>query len=1076
MNDVQLLDCTLRDGGYVNDWSFGEDAISDIIHRIENSNIDILELGFLRDEPYQTDRVIFNSMDQVKNLIPQKRTGTQYAVMAEVSNPFPLEKLCTADARSADIIRVIIWKTKRTSDGQMVDALEEGFQYCKGIVEKGYKLCVQPARVDQYTDDEFLEMVQHFSKLEPMAIYVVDSWGTQNPDQLLHYMRLAHENMPKEIALGYHGHNNMMQALSVAQAMLSEGFERRLMIDASVYGIGRGAGNLNLEIIAKYLNEHFGKNYDTAPMLDILDHYIQPIYLREQWGYSIPYYLTAKYNCNPSYARFYSMILKISNEKIEHILQTFCDENWVIYKDTIAYERFCRYQRKIWEKKLCIIIPTANRPECIEYYLEECSRTYAHLGIDLIIFDSSTDNRTEKITKRYTDYEGSTTIYCRYQGEYDGVSIDTKVIDAYLRYLDQYEYLWVCRDGHLINFPAVCDDLFEIFEEGPEAVIVYDNWQNDHGFPKKKKYTDCAALLEDHCCHTAILGVMIFSADFIRDVIRTQPVDPIKNYGLWQPMAMFEYWAERKPKVTLYVEAVYRPNIHGTENSFWNKSGRALWQWGQRWYEMVDNLPACYDTRKEKIMKVGMRDFTPFEPRQLLIMRANGGLTLGSYRKYKQYLDHVTEMAAWKFYAICLVPKPLCRYYLENEDRPVRRGIKFIYQQLKRLYHFIAPKTGGDEAGQIAPNYDLGLENFEKSQSLSAVCFEKKQLAIIIPTHGRASIIEDHLNALGAVYLEYGADVIVFDSSQDDSVREVVSKYQRELGGALIYHHFQMDSNERSIDRKVMEAYAVYSDDYEYLWVLRDRTGALLNNCAVELLKQMRKKPDMIVVYNYEDERRFELDLQYTDCRKFFQDHFNLMTALGQTVVRSEFIRAVLADQPLDKVKNYGLWQPIAFFHYIADHPFSASVCSGYIFKHHRDALKGSFWQRQLLYQWVERFYLMFKTLPPIYNGLFYHVILEWNERYHLLDVPYLLDTRKKGGLFFKEVEEYEEIIPYISSTPIKYYKEIATMPPRKAAKIYMNYERFAKSYLETDHSLLGSFSPEGDIAANDEQEAKTAP
>lgn len=303
MGQIHLLDCTLRDGGYINDWNFGEAAIADMISNIAASNVEVLELGFLKDEAYIPDRTVFNSMDQVKRIIGVKKPGLGYAVMCEVVNPLPLEALEQADEDSADIIRVIVWKTKHNSLGEVVDALEEGYQYCKGIVERGYKLCVQPARVDQYTDEEFINMVQKFSSLDPMAIYVVDSWGTQNAEQLIHYMRLADRNMPVEIALGYHGHNNMMQALSVAQAMIKENFSRAIMIDASVYGIGRGAGNLNLEIIAKYMNEYYGKSYEITPMLSVYDKYISDIYKQESWGYSIPYYLTAKYNCNPAYAR-----------------------------------------------------------------------------------------------------------------------------------------------------------------------------------------------------------------------------------------------------------------------------------------------------------------------------------------------------------------------------------------------------------------------------------------------------------------------------------------------------------------------------------------------------------------------------------------------------------------------------------------------------------------------------------------------------------------------------------------------------------------------------------------------------
>ena len=330
MNSIKLLDCTLRDGGYINDWRFGEKGIAEMTEKLCSTNVDIFEIGFLKKEPYDTNRTVFNDVDQITPLITTKKSGVQYAAMIEVVNPLPLEQLKPCDGKGIDIIRVIVWKTKYV-DGMVVDALEEGFAYCKGVVEKGYKLCVQPARVDQYSDEEFVAMVRRFSSLDPLAIYVVDSWGTQNPEQLLHYMHLADENMPCGIAMGYHGHNNMMQALSAAQQMIHEGFDRDIIVDASVYGIGRGAGNLNLEIIAKYMNEACGKTYDIFPMMDVYEKYIMDILGQEAWGYSLPYFMTAKYNCNPNYATWFAKQYGTPIQQFAALLKSLDNDDRVIF-------------------------------------------------------------------------------------------------------------------------------------------------------------------------------------------------------------------------------------------------------------------------------------------------------------------------------------------------------------------------------------------------------------------------------------------------------------------------------------------------------------------------------------------------------------------------------------------------------------------------------------------------------------------------------------------------------------------------------------------------------------------------
>ena len=336
MRKIKLLDCTLRDGGYINDWDFGIEMIGKTINNLEESNIDILELGFLKDESYRRNRTVFNKMSQINALIKNKKPYLQYAAMIEVVNPLPLDKLDNCSDETVDIIRVIVWKR----------LINEGFEYCKGVVEKGYKLCVQPARVDQYSYEEFEEMVKKFSTLNPLAIYVVDSFGTQDEKTLEPYFKIAHNNMPSNIWLGYHGHNNLMQAMEVSKYFINMDLDRNIILDASIYGMGRGAGNLNSELIAKDLNDTENKDYRPEKMLEIYDRYLKSIYNWCPWGYSLPYYLTAKYNCNPNYASYYDWELKLPTDDIKGILEMLSDEDKIMYTKEKADEYLSKYRKK----------------------------------------------------------------------------------------------------------------------------------------------------------------------------------------------------------------------------------------------------------------------------------------------------------------------------------------------------------------------------------------------------------------------------------------------------------------------------------------------------------------------------------------------------------------------------------------------------------------------------------------------------------------------------------------------------------------------------------------------------------
>lgn len=301
---IKLLDCTLRDGGYVNNWSYGKENIINITRELENTNVEIIEIGFLKDEAYDDDRVIFNRVEQISAIVPDKKTGVEYAAMIDVMNPLPLDQIQDRNTNTVDIIRVMVWKSKHDENNNIIDCLQSGYEYCKKVVEKGYKLCVQPCRVDQYSDEEFVDMINLFQQLNPLALYVVDSWGSLASEQIMHYVELADKILKDGIAIGYHGHNNMMQAFSAAKEFANYDTKRDLIIDSSIYGIGRCAGNLNLEVIANYLNNHKGTEYNITLMNNIFEQYIRKIRNEHNWGYSIPYFITGKANCHPNYANY----------------------------------------------------------------------------------------------------------------------------------------------------------------------------------------------------------------------------------------------------------------------------------------------------------------------------------------------------------------------------------------------------------------------------------------------------------------------------------------------------------------------------------------------------------------------------------------------------------------------------------------------------------------------------------------------------------------------------------------------------------------------------------------------------
>lgn len=291
-NDIKILDCTLRDGGYVNDWRWGKQESLNISRLIDEIGVEYIELGMLRKCVYEEGKLVFDQVNQAQAIFSSIKTPK--AVMVELGGNYPLDEIPSREESGIDMIRVMIWKRM----------IKEGLVFCHELINKGYDVGIQPTRTDEYTKEEFAELVKLYNTIKPKALYVVDSFGVMQKDQVLEYIEIADELLDNDIIIGYHAHNNMQQAFTNAVAVVDHPWKHQIMLDATVWGMGRGAGNLSIELICKYLNEKELGIYNMLPMYDVAETYLKEYYASSPWGYSIPFMLSAMYGRNPTLAGY----------------------------------------------------------------------------------------------------------------------------------------------------------------------------------------------------------------------------------------------------------------------------------------------------------------------------------------------------------------------------------------------------------------------------------------------------------------------------------------------------------------------------------------------------------------------------------------------------------------------------------------------------------------------------------------------------------------------------------------------------------------------------------------------------
>lgn len=335
MKTKKLLDCTLRDGGFVNDWEFGHGNIINIFERLVSSNIDIIEIGFLdQRRPFDMNRTIMPDTNAVERIYEGLEKGQSMVVGMIDYGTCGLENLGLCNNSFIDGIRVIFKKKQ----------MDEAIEFCRQIMNKGYKLFVQPVSITSYTDEEMLALIKMVNAIHPYSMSIVDTYGLLHKNNLMHYFNLLNDHLDKDIGIGYHSHNNFQLGYANSIELLELDLDRQLTIDGSVFGMGKGAGNAAIELLAMYLRDFSCRKYDINQILEIIDVNIMPIYRKNPWGYSLQYYLSAYNDCHPSYVTHLMDMRTLSAKSINEILEKIDVKEKLAFNKQHIEELYLDYQ------------------------------------------------------------------------------------------------------------------------------------------------------------------------------------------------------------------------------------------------------------------------------------------------------------------------------------------------------------------------------------------------------------------------------------------------------------------------------------------------------------------------------------------------------------------------------------------------------------------------------------------------------------------------------------------------------------------------------------------------------------
>lgn len=335
MPQISLLDCTLRDGGFINDWQFGKTAIQGIFEGLERAHIDIIEVGFFdARRPFDQARTIFPDVKSAQKLFgKEKRKHTLLVGMIDYGT-CPLSRVCVAEESCLDGIRVIFKKHR----------MHEAIDFCRALQALGYLLFVQPVSVTDYTPQELKTLFTLVNDLSPHAISIVDTYGLLGPAEVVSYFRKFDRALAPHVTVGYHAHNNLQLGFAACQALCTHAAtlapSRALILDATLFGMGKSAGNTPLELLAHWQNTKSPERYDVGELLAAAERYVLPLSGNPTWGYQLPYFLAAVARVHPNYVDFLKQKKGLGAKEIFSLLACLPDEQRLYFSHEAA-EALC---------------------------------------------------------------------------------------------------------------------------------------------------------------------------------------------------------------------------------------------------------------------------------------------------------------------------------------------------------------------------------------------------------------------------------------------------------------------------------------------------------------------------------------------------------------------------------------------------------------------------------------------------------------------------------------------------------------------------------------------------------------
>lgn len=293
--EIKVLDCTIRDGGLMNAHAFNDDTVRAVYKACVEAGIDYMELGYKSSKnifsPDEYGKWKFSSEDDIRKIVGDNDSPLKLSAMADAERTDYHADILPREDSVLDMIRVAAY----------IHQIPTAIDMVKDAKDKGYEVTVNLMAISTVQERELDNALEIVAESDCDGFYLVDSFGALYSEQIDYFIhKYLNYAKPSGKEVGIHTHNNQQLAYANTIEAIIKGAN---YLDASIGGLGRGAGNCPMELLVGFLHN---PKFRLRPILQCLQDEIEPLRAELRWGFDPSYMITGKLNQHPRAAMKYN--------------------------------------------------------------------------------------------------------------------------------------------------------------------------------------------------------------------------------------------------------------------------------------------------------------------------------------------------------------------------------------------------------------------------------------------------------------------------------------------------------------------------------------------------------------------------------------------------------------------------------------------------------------------------------------------------------------------------------------------------------------------------------------------------